>query len=110
MTIQQDLKEIREDISEIKQDLREHMTRTKHNETRIEFMENFAQKALEAQQENFKDMLKSNKSHQDAQNRQLKIVIGIFAALATLVTAVGTWVARSDTHVSVPQPQVEVIK
>ena len=87
MTYRLDIKEIRADLAEIKQDLREHLARTQANETRIEFMEDFAKTALETQQANFKDMLKSNKDNQAALNRQLKIAFSVVAGLATLVTA-----------------------
>jgi hypothetical protein len=50
-------------------------------------MEDFAKTALQTQQENFKAMLQSNKDNQAALNRQLKIALGLFAALAALVTA-----------------------
>jgi 3-isopropylmalate dehydratase small subunit len=85
--IREDTKEIKEDITEIKVDLREHMTRTKYNEQRIELMEDFAKASLKTQQDNFNAMLKSNKDNQAALNKQLKIALGIFAALAALVSA-----------------------
>jgi hypothetical protein len=82
-----DVKIIKQDIAEIKADLRDHMSRTLLNEKRIELMEDFATKALDNQQSNFKDMLKSNKENQTALNRQLKISLGVFAALAVLIGA-----------------------
>lgn len=85
--IEAKIDDIKEDIGEIKGDLREHMSRTAANEARIEIMEDFAKTALQTQQENFKAMLQSNKDNQAALNRQLKIALGLFAALAALVTA-----------------------
>ncbi len=82
-----DVKIIKQDIAEIKADLRDHMSRTLLNEKRIELMEDFATKALDNQQSNFKDMLKSNQENQTALNRQLKISLGVFAALAVLIGA-----------------------
>ena len=85
--IRDDLKAIKSDIVEIKIDLATHIQRTHHNEKRIEMMEDFAKEALHTQQSNFKDMLKSNKDNQAALNRQLKIALTLFAALATFITA-----------------------
>jgi cob(I)alamin adenosyltransferase len=90
--VKEDITEIKSDIREIKQDLATHMSRTNLNEQRIEHMEEFAKSALVSQQENFRLMLQSNKDNQTAMNRQLKIVIGVFAALATLVTAFASFV------------------
>ena len=86
--IRDDLKGIRSDIVEIKIDLATHMSRTEYNEKRIEHMEEFAKKALDTQQQNFTAMLQSGKESQAALNKQLKIALGVFAALAALVAAV----------------------
>lgn len=91
MTMQEDIQEIKGDIKDIKVDLSEHMSRTAANEARIEMMEEFAKTALINQQANFNAMLKSNKDNQAALNRQLKIALGVFAAIAALVTALAAW-------------------
>jgi cob(I)alamin adenosyltransferase len=86
--IKEDLKEIKREIVDIKVDLATHMSRTEYNEKRIESMEEFAKSALTTQQQNFKDMLQAGKDNQAAMNKQLKIALGVFAALAALVAAV----------------------
>jgi biotin-(acetyl-CoA carboxylase) ligase len=90
--IAQDINEIKGDIREIKADLSEHMSRTAANEARIELMEEFTKQAMTNQQENFKAMLQSNKDNQAALNRQLKIALGVFAALASLIGAFAAFV------------------
>lgn len=83
----EDIKIIKKDIAEIKNDLKDHMSRTALNEKRIELMEDFATKALDNQHSNFKAMLQSNKDNQTAMNKQLKIALGVFAALAIFISA-----------------------
>ncbi len=85
--LKEDISEIKGDIRSIKEDLNQHMSRTAASEARLEVMETFIQKSMEIQQSNFKDMLQSSKDNQAALNRQLKIALGIFAALAVLVGA-----------------------
>jgi hypothetical protein len=94
--IKDSIKAVNSDIVELKVDLATYMASTKANEQRIELMETFAKTALEAQQSNFKDMLRSNKDHQNALNKQLKLTIGIVTAIAGLITATGVWVAKGD--------------
>ena len=81
----EDIKEIKADIKEIKADLAAHMQRTAVNEARVEMMEEFIKSAMTTQQENFKAMLQSNKDNQVALGKQLKIILGIFSGLATLL-------------------------
>jgi hypothetical protein len=85
--IKEDTGEIKVDIREIKQDLSEHMSRTTANETRIRIMEDFVKINTENQQKNFELMLKANKETLTQFNRQQKVLLGIFAALAILVSA-----------------------
>jgi DNA anti-recombination protein RmuC len=92
-TVKDDLKEIKCDIKEIKTDLATHMSRTALNEQRIEHMEEFAKAAMDSSQKNFELMLQSNKDSLAAQNRQLKIILGVFAGLAALVTAFAAFFA-----------------
>jgi hypothetical protein len=82
-----DLTEIKGDIRAIKEDLANHMSRTAASEARLEVMETFLQKSMDIQQSNFKDMLLASEKNQNALNRQLKIALGVFAALAILVGA-----------------------
>jgi hypothetical protein len=91
--MQEDIHEIKEDIREIKDDLAEHMARSAACEARQDMLEDFAKQAMSNQQENFKLMLASNEKNQAALNKQLKIALGVFAALASLVTAAAAWLA-----------------
>jgi hypothetical protein len=86
-SIKEDTTEIKSDMKEIKQDLANHMARTTANETRIEMMEDFVKVQTENQQKNFELMLKANQETLKQFNRQQKVLLGIFAALAALVTA-----------------------
>lgn len=108
-----DVEDVLADISKrltaIEINLAEHMARSKASEDRLEFMEDFATKALETQQANFKDMLVSNKDNQASLNKQLKIIISIVTALATLVTATAVWINKTSIT-TVPQTQIEVTK
>lgn len=92
------IKEIKQDIREIKIDLSEHMSRTAANEARVQMMEDFIKESMANQQKNFDSMLANSKDNIAAMalsakeatlslNRQLKISLGIFAALAILVGA-----------------------
>jgi len=86
-SIKEDTVEIKDDIREIKTNLSEHMARTAANEARLELMENFVRGNIENQQKNFELMLKANKETLTQFNRQQKVLLGIFAALAILVSA-----------------------
>jgi len=90
--LKDDITEMKQDIREIKLDLSQHMSRTAASEARLEVMESFVQKSLDVQQSNFKDMLQASKDNQAALNRQLKIALGLFAALSVLVGAFAAWV------------------
>jgi hypothetical protein len=87
-----DIAEIKQDIKDIKADVSEHIRRTAASEGRLEVMETFVQKSLDCQQSNFKDMLQASKDNQAALNRQLKIALGLFAALSVLVGALAAWI------------------
>ena len=85
--ISADVVEIKQDIREIKDDVREHMSRTAANEARIEIMEEFVKASSVQAQDNFKAMLQSNKDNQDALNKQIKLLLGVFTGMAALAGA-----------------------
>lgn len=92
--IKEDVAEIKADIKDIKKDVNEHIRRTDlaeqsvaHVQQRIESMEDFMKTTMTTQQENFKLMLEANDKAMARLNSQLKIALGVFAALATLVSA-----------------------
>jgi len=89
--LKENISEIKEDIKEIKQDLNLHMQRTAANETRIEMMEEFV-KTQATQQEKVLNIIvdQSEKARTDTM-KVIKISLGIFGALATLVTALAAW-------------------
>jgi hypothetical protein len=97
--LKDDIAEIKQDIKDIKADVSEHIRRTAASEGRLEVMETFVQKSLDVQQSNFKDMLQASKDNQAALNRQLKIALGLFAALSVLVGALAAWI-----NVGAPTP------
>ena len=85
--LKEDISEIKGDIKAIKEDVAEHISRTAASEARLEIMETFIQKSMDVQQSNFKDMLLASEKSQNALNRQLKIALGLFAAISVLVGA-----------------------
>ena len=89
--IKEDISEIKSDIKEIKEDLSQHMSRTAANEARLELMETFLQKQVETNNMTMQQFIEQSKQNAVALNKQLKLALGIFAALAALVTALAAW-------------------
>jgi hypothetical protein len=83
--IKEDISEIKSDIKEIKEDLSQHMSRTAANEARLELMENFLQKQVETNNQTMQQFIEQSKQSAVALNKQLKLALGIFAALSILV-------------------------
>jgi hypothetical protein len=86
------VREIKQDIKEIKNDLSQHMARTAASEARLEVMEDFVMKQTELSQKNFETMVNCNEKTLKQYNKQMKILLGVFAALATLVGALAAWI------------------
>jgi hypothetical protein len=89
-----ELSDLKQDIRDIKENLSQHMARTAASEARLEIMEDFTRSAMDNAQKNFTAMLESNEKNQNAMNRQLKIALGVFAALSTFVGALAAWFAN----------------
>jgi hypothetical protein len=89
--IKEDISEIKSDIKEIKEDLSQHMSRTAANEARLELMETFLQKQVETNNNTMQQFIEQSKQNSLALNKQLKLALGVFAALAALVTALAAW-------------------
>jgi hypothetical protein len=89
--IKEDIAEIKGDIKEIKVDLSNHMSRTSANEARLELMENFIIAQSKENQALVKQMGQQLISQVDKQstqsNKQLKLTLGLFTALAVLIGA-----------------------
>ena len=98
--IKNDIKEIKADLNEVKLDLREHMTRTKASEKRIEIMEKSVDQQRDHNEKIVDLILKSGDKQAMRLNQQLKIALGVFAALATLVTALAYLFGRSNPVVN----------
>jgi polyhydroxyalkanoate synthesis regulator protein len=79
--------EIKSDIHDIKENLAEHMSRTAANEARLELMENFLQKQVETNNQTMQQFIEQSKENSTALNKQLKIALGLFSALAVLIAA-----------------------
>ena len=86
------VREIKQDIREIKEDLSVHMARTAASEARLEVVEDFVMKQTDTQQKNFETMVACNEKTLKQFNSQIKLLLGIFSALAVLVGAFAAWV------------------
>jgi septal ring factor EnvC (AmiA/AmiB activator) len=100
MTMQDDIQEIKEDtraikadIDAIKEDVAEHIARTAALEARQGMFEQFLGKLVDSQQKNFESIVMANEKNQSAMNRQLKISLGVFAALSALVSGLAAWLS-----------------
>lgn len=91
LDVKEALGEIKEDIKEIKQDINEHIRRTAAAEARIDMMEEFV-KAQAASQEKVLNIIvqQAEKARID-QGNIIKITLGIFTAIAALVSALAAW-------------------
>jgi hypothetical protein len=85
--LKEDITEIKADIRDIKEDLSVHMSRTAANEARLELMENFLQKQVETNNQTMQQFIEQSKENATALNKQLKIALGLFSALAILIAA-----------------------
>jgi|688.fasta_scaffold1172353_2 hypothetical protein len=83
--------EIKSDIKDIKENLSEHMARTAANEARLELMEKYVMEQSKENQTLVKQMGQQLISQVDKQasqsNKQLKLTLGLFTALAVLIGA-----------------------
>jgi len=83
--------EIKEDIREIKQDLSVHMARTAASEARIEIMEQEVKESKNHRDAVLQIIVKQAEKARADQLKTIKFTLGIFAAVATLVTALAAW-------------------
>lgn len=90
-SLREDITEIKQDIKEIKVDLAAHMSRTAASEARLEVMEDLVKGQLERNNQIIDKVFEQSDKNQAALNRQLKLSLGLFAAIATLITAIGAW-------------------
>ena len=108
--IQKDLQNaqiaVASDIVEIRRDLAEHIRRTAANEQRIKIMEAHVKGSkehvqtgfdalLESQDKTLETLVKMQREERKSGSKNLQISIGIFAAVATLVTALAAWLSNS---------------
>lgn len=93
--VKEDISEIKTDIREIKLDVAEHIARTAASEARLEVMEDLVKGQLERNNQIVDKVFEQSDKNQAALNRQLKISIGVFAAVATLVTALAAWLTHA---------------
>ena len=85
--IKDDVVEIKVDLKEVRVDLNAHMSRSAASEARLDIMEDFVKQANEQSQKNFDAMLLSNRDNQEALNKQIKLLLGVFTGMAALVGA-----------------------
>lgn len=90
-SLREDITEIKADIKDIKADVAEHIRRTALSEGRLELMEDLVKGQLERNNEIIDKVFAQSATNQEALNRQLKLSLGLFAAIATLITAIGAW-------------------
>jgi chromosome segregation ATPase len=92
--LKDDIQEIKEDIKEIKADLSQHMARTAASEARLEVMEELVKNQLSRNNEIIDKVFDQSDKNQKALNKQLMISIGVFSAIAALVTALAAWISQ----------------
>jgi hypothetical protein len=85
------MKEIKEDIKLIKQDLSVHMARTAASEARIEIMEQEVKESKNHRDAVLQIIVKQAEKARVDQLKTIKFTLGIFAAIAALVTALASW-------------------
>jgi hypothetical protein len=86
-----DITEMKQDIREIKEDLSIHMSRTAASEARLEVMEELVKGQLDRNNQIIDKVFEQSDKNQAALNRQLKLSIGVFAAISVLVSALAAW-------------------
>jgi hypothetical protein len=69
------------------------MSRTAASEARLEVMEELVKGQLERNNQVIDKVFEQSDKNQAAMNRQLKIVIGVVAAVSGLVTALASWIS-----------------
>lgn len=87
------LQDVKEHLANIDGKLDVYNQLLEHHIRRTDQMEDFVKEQQENNNKIIDKIIAQSDKNQAALNRQLKIALGIFAALAALVTALAAWLA-----------------